>query len=291
MKLSCCNTSGRILPFRNGLLVNIMFCPKIISIDVMNEILELYDAEVRANPTSRSGLQVVHDADVTRLDGVFNFICSWKFSDDTAQQAVSKQANHFRQLGEELMWRVHDYDKPSNIEACLEKEGFVPSPQGSLMVLPLADSQPTETGHDIRRVTSPTALRDYLAVDASAFGSVDEGDFDYFLQLLSGPNLVLFCGYFGDVPVASGRIEMSLNSSFGHLFGGGVSPSHRGKGFYRALVNARASIAREKGLKYLITEAGEMSRPILEKLGFITLAKERIWLLPINTKVANIQEH
>ncbi len=246
----------------------------------MTEILELYDSEVRANPASRPGLELVNDAHVTRLEGAFNFICSWRFSNDTAPQAVSDQANHFRQIGEELMWRVYDHDEPSNLEACLEKEGFVPGPQGSLMVLPLAEGISTESAHDIRRVTSPTGLRDHLKVAASAFGSVDGGDSDYLLQLLSEPGFLLFCGYSGDEPVVSGRLEMPSNSSFGILFGGGVTPSHRGKGFYRAMVNARASIAREKGLKYLITEAREMSRPILETLGFRTLARERTWSLP-----------
>ena len=250
----------------------------------MDKILALYDTEVRSYPRGRPGLQVVKDAHVIRLEGVFNFICHWKFSADTAPQAVSTQANHFRQLGEELMWRVYDHDKPPHLEACLEKEGFVPSPQGSLIVLPLVEKMPTENRDDIRRVTSPTELRDYLSVAAAAFGSVGARDFDYLSQCLSEPDFALFCGYSTKKPVVSGRLEMPMNTSFGLLFGGGVSPSHRGNGFYRALVKARASVAHEKGCKYLITEAREMSRPILEGLGFITLAKERTWLLPISKK-------
>jgi GNAT superfamily N-acetyltransferase len=254
----------------------------------MNKILELYDAEIRANPAGTPGLKVVRDAYVTRLEGAFNFVCSWEFSDDTALQAVGEQASHFRRLGEALIWRIYDHDKPSNIEACLKQEGFVPSPPGTLMVLPLEGRIPTETGHDIRRVTSSAGLRDYLSVAAAAFGSVNAGDFGYFSQLLSEPNFALFSGYIGDEPVASGRVEMPLSTSFGLLFGGGVSPSHRGKGFYRALVGVRALIARERGLKYLSTEARETSRPILGMLGFIPLARETTWLLPINVEAEDV---
>jgi|APSaa5957512535_1039671.scaffolds.fasta_scaffold450589_1 hypothetical protein len=38
----------------------------------MNEILELFDVEVRENPASKPGVQVIRDTYVTRLEGVFN---------------------------------------------------------------------------------------------------------------------------------------------------------------------------------------------------------------------------
>ena len=149
------------------------------------------------------------------------------------------------------------------------------------MVLPLEDDIPTETECDIRRVKSPAALKDYLSVAAAAFGSVDAWQLGYFSKLLSEPHFALFVGYADDEPVVSGRLEISLDTSFGLLFGGGVSPAYRGKGFYRALVAVRASTARERGSKYLCTEARETSLPILKKLGFGPLAKETTWLLPL----------
>ena len=89
----------------------------------MNELLDQYDAEVRANPVAAPCMKVVRDGYVTRLEGAFNFVCSWKLSHGTVLQAVRKQARHFRRLREELIWRVYDHDEPSNIEACLRQEG------------------------------------------------------------------------------------------------------------------------------------------------------------------------
>jgi GNAT superfamily N-acetyltransferase len=52
------------------------------------------------------------------------------------------------------------------------------------------------------------------------------------------------------------------------LFGGASLPSARGKGAYRALIAARWEYAVEIGAPALLTQAGPMSRPILERLGF-----------------------
>jgi GNAT superfamily N-acetyltransferase len=247
-----------------------------------NKILVLYDAEVRANSVDSPSLRVVRDAYVTRLEGAFNFICTWNFLQDSTQQVVSEQANHFRQINEELIWRVFAHDKPSNLEACLEQEGFIKSPSGTLMVLPLEGELPLEPVHDIRRVTSLAALKQYMSVAETAFGSVDIEQLSYYSKILSEPNFALFCGYKNNEPVTSGRLEMLWGTSFGLMFGGGVSPSHRGNGYYRALVKARELVARKRGLKYLSTEAQETSRPILEKLGFIPLVRETTWILPAN---------
>ena len=52
------------------------------------------------------------------------------------------------------------------------------------------------------------------------------------------------------------------------LNAGSTLPEHRGRGAYRALVRARWDDAVAAGTPVLVTQAGEMSRPILERLGF-----------------------
>ena len=53
-----------------------------------------------------------------------------------------------------------------------------------------------------------------------------------------------------------------------NLFGGGVLAEARGSGVYRALVRARWDAAVTHGTPALTVQAGRMSRPILERLGF-----------------------
>lgn len=61
------------------------------------------------------------------------------------------------------------------------------------------------------------------------------------------------------------------------LFGGCVLPEARGRGVYRALLNARWDFAVERGTPALTVQAGRMSKPILERLGFVQLAAVRLF--------------
>jgi GNAT superfamily N-acetyltransferase len=53
-----------------------------------------------------------------------------------------------------------------------------------------------------------------------------------------------------------------------YLGGSGTRPDKRGRGAYTALVHARWDAALERGTPVLTVGAGDMSRPILERLGF-----------------------
>jgi GNAT superfamily N-acetyltransferase len=53
-----------------------------------------------------------------------------------------------------------------------------------------------------------------------------------------------------------------------YLLGGNVAEGSRGRGVYRALVRARWDEAVARGTPALVVQAGNMSRPILERLGF-----------------------
>src|SRR5262249_25970449 len=74
------------------------------------------------------------------------------------------------------------------------------------------------------------------------------------------------------VAFLDGEVVASATAVFGHtavyLGGSGTLPDRRGRGAYRALVRARWDAAVERGTPALTVGAGEMSRPILERLGF-----------------------
>jgi hypothetical protein len=54
-----------------------------------------------------------------------------------------------------------------------------------------------------------------------------------------------------------------------NMMGGSVRPNARGRGAYRALVAARWRDAVARGTPALTVQAGAMSRPILERVGFV----------------------
>lgn len=64
------------------------------------------------------------------------------------------------------------------------------------------------------------------------------------------------------------------------LAGGATLPEARGRGAYRALVQARYDDACARGTPTLVIQAGTMSKPILERLGFEAVAHVDIFVPP-----------
>lgn len=76
-----------------------------------------------------------------------------------------------------------------------------------------------------------------------------------------------------ELPIAAGRVELPATGEFASLWGGGTIPAWRQRGVFRSLVAYRAEIARDRGFRYLQVDASPASRPILQRLGFVELAK------------------
>ena len=67
------------------------------------------------------------------------------------------------------------------------------------------------------------------------------------------------------------------------MIGGGVLSHARGRGVYRALVRARWDDAVAAGTPALCTHAGALSRPILERSGFVAVSETALLLDPATT--------
>jgi ribosomal protein S18 acetylase RimI-like enzyme len=132
---------------------------------------------------------------------------------------------------------------------------------------------------DICRVTTGEELEDFVKASELAFGGLDAWQRTAYADRLNDPDLALYVAYVSAEIAASARLEIGSMSSFGLLFGGGVAPSYRRMGIYRALVAERAREARRRDLRYLSTDARETSKPILQNLGFVSAAKEVTWVL------------
>jgi len=82
-----------------------------------------------------------------------------------------------------------------------------------------------------------------------------------------------------------GRVVGSAYAAFGeaalNLFGASVLPEARGRGVYRSLVHARWELAVERGTPALTVQAGRMSRPICERMGFVFVDAVRVFVDPV----------
>ena len=236
---------------------------------------------MRSDPPEEPGQRIEIVAGVVRSRGSSNTIL-YAVGRPASAALVAEQAAYFRACGEEVEWKLYAHD-PADLSEHLAASGFEPGDRETLMVLELsAHGPPAGPGHvEIRRVSGDDELATYARVTGEAFGTSARVASAAFALRLFGPNAdtIASIAYSDGIPAAAGRLELPRGRPFASLWGGGTHPDQRKRGIYRALVAARATLAHERGYRFLTVDARETSRPILEGLGFIAVSAIRGWVL------------
>jgi GNAT superfamily N-acetyltransferase len=169
---------------------------------------------------------------------------------------------------------------PPGLEAELSALGMRPFDDPDVIGLVLDGDIGPVAGVPVRRAES---LADYSAAERiklAAFGGALDDDA---VELLAQRKLdddretgvgASFLAVLDGRPVGTARVVLC---DAGAVFNAGcVLPEARGRGAYRALVAARVEAARAAGADAVVTQAGRMSRPILERLGFREVVSVRV---------------
>ena len=97
-------------------------------------------------------------------------------------------------------------------------------------------------------------------------------------QILPSLNAGLnFDVHTGPLQQASGNI-LKVNRDALYLGGSTVVPESRGRGVYRALLRRRWEDARQHGAKAMVIQAGALSRPVVERIGFEHVCDVRVYV-------------
>ncbi len=196
-----------------------------------------------------------------------------------ADAAIRAQIEHYTALGhEEFEWKLYSHDRPADLGDRLRAAGFVPDPPETLLVAPVEalTSRPgagLPDGVVLRPVTDAAGVELMALAHERAFGT-DAGRLRHqvLARLERAPDdFVALVATAGGEPVSSARMELYPGTGFAGLWGGGTVAEWRGRGLYRALVAHRATVAAERGYRYLQVDASDMSAPILARLGFTAL--------------------
>jgi hypothetical protein len=217
---------------------------------------------------------------VTRLasaDGTQHSVIFSSLPEDQADCIIDEQVAHYRQIAKKFEWKVYAHDRPANLRQRLERRGFAIGAHEAVLVLDLASSpawiDEIDTG-DVRRIDSEEMLPLFKQTASAIFGK----DYSFTTRELAAALQAgrvdhrAYVASSGAEPVSVARLYKHPQSIFGGLYGGGTLASHRGRGFYRKLIAARARDARAMGAKHLIVDALPTSRPTLERLGFVHLS-------------------
>lgn len=250
-------------------------------------LLKAYDREQRREvlfpDTRREELPriVRHLLEYGRRQG---WVIWSQFGPDEIEAAIDAQIAYFEGIGYSFEWKVFDYDSPPDLRERLAARGFeIHEPSDAIMVLDF-DTMPEILQQPvpdcIRRITSPDAIPALMRVLETVWGTDMSGlSAELANQMNRFPDVLsMVAAYVDDRPVSTAWIQYTPGN-FAGLWGGSTLPEYRGQGFYTGLLAVRAHEARARGKRYLTVDASPMSRPILERFGFvkIAMATECVW--------------
>lgn len=253
----------------------------------MNRLLQLYDEQMRRGvPRDGRGVRVERTAHTLRFVGQGDigwFMVGWSDLDEsTADAVIADETAYFGALGHTFEWKYFDYDQPADLEDRLIAAGFKRSADESVMlgVIATMPRSAPPPGIDIVEVHDASGVDALMDVHEAVFGEKDERYRAHLLwQLENEPDtLMLVMAMDGDRAVSAARAEFPPKGEFVSLWGGATLPEYRRRGIYRALVSYRADAAAARGFHYLHVDASEDSRPILERLGFLRVARTTPYL-------------
>jgi hypothetical protein len=244
----------------------------------LDELRNLYNQEQRIDadyPDTRrevTGHTIRH---VLLTDDTRGWVLWSDLTEECADAAIEQEIGVFRALGCDFEWKVYDYDRPADLPDRLLARGFAPRlPADAIMVLDLGDvpdvlRQPVPAS--IRRITAPEdvpAVMGVLAVvwdeDFSALGDTLAWQLEHTPETLS-----LYAAFVEGRPVSVAWGQFMARSQFVGLWGGSTLAEYRKQGLYTGLLSVRAREAQARGKRFLTVDASPMSRPILERFGFV----------------------
>ncbi|MFL5955279.1 MAG: hypothetical protein ACJ76I_14345 [Gaiellaceae bacterium] len=246
--------------------------------------------------TPESGLtRILTDSYCLLLGPVptFTTVSRLRLDPDTVSETLAEVRAHVAEHAHsEAMWWVGPSATPGDLADRLQAHGLVPDerpgsePHSTTMVLSVEPPAPP-AGVIARRVESRDefAVADRIAnsafdvpeEDAKAYEAIAE---ERFARERSGHSPRTYLAFLDDEPVGVGRALFAPDCPAVLMIGGGVLAHARGHGVYRALVHARWRDAVTSGTPALTTQAGTMSRRILERIGFQAVAEQEILLDP-----------
>jgi GNAT superfamily N-acetyltransferase len=216
-----------------------------------------------------------------------NFVEVLELAADQVAGAVEEVRTLLAERGRhQVAWSVAETDDARL--AALRAFGMTPyedaplEPQFTAMASVWAPPGPQSPDVSVRRVSE---LEDFLAIAelaTSVFGTgpedsaafVDSMRRRYRLQQEGRTHMTTYLALIDGQPV--GEAQAALTPVGSNLSGSSVRPDARGRGVYRALVAARWDEAVARGLPAMTVQAGEMSRPILERLGFRAVSTQLV---------------
>jgi GNAT superfamily N-acetyltransferase len=203
---------------------------------------------------------------------------------DELDALIARQIAYFAERGEPFEWKAYSHDEPADLETRLRAAGFAPEERETVVAARLADiagEVVLPAGVTLREVTERADFDRIARMEEEIWQ--DGNSRGWLAAALEGeraadPSLLrVFVVEAGDVVVCAAWVRFERGTPWASLWGGATRPTWRRHGIYRATVRHRANLGREHGYELVQVDASDDSRPILERLGFVTLTTTTPW--------------
>jgi GNAT superfamily N-acetyltransferase len=237
--------------------------------------------------TPRFVIQVIPDFPIPGPNNVSRIRCRPEELDGI----VAEARRTFAVRGLRFVWILDPDSEPPDLADRLRAFGVRPDPHGedaAAMILP-ADAPVKESpldGLELRdALESYESFQDaewcadeaFAGVDFGSPSFLDEGRPRRYEHNRANPRMRRLLATVHGEPAGSASLTLAPPAG-AILNGGAVRPSFRGLGIYRAMVAARMRMIREAGAAGAVVWGGDMSRPILETLGFQTVGWRKFYV-------------
>jgi GNAT superfamily N-acetyltransferase len=257
-------------------------------------LLAAYDAQLRGHVHDRlpESVQFERDGPLVRTTGFGNrgFVGYRDLAGLDGEELdalIARQVRIFAARGEPFEWKLHGHDRPLDLPDRLLAAGFVPEERETVVIgrVEAVAAEPSlPDGVAIREIRERDDFARIAQLEESVWsehvGWVD----DLAEEREADPEgLHVFVANAGELSVCAGWVRFSSDTEFATFWGGATLLAWRRRGIYRALVAHRANLAAERGRRYIEVDASDDSRPILERLGFVTVTTTTpyIWSPPV----------
>ena len=205
----------------------------------------------------------------------FTVVQRLRFHEDEVEEVVAEIRGVLRDRGRsESSWEVGSSATPSDLVDRLRALGMSPFEEPRVVGMVLTGNLPAGSGIDPRRVASLEEYVEARRIQAIAFGQTGhQGSAELLAreweEEQAGAGRATYLAWLDGTPVAAGAAKFTPAGVV--LNGAGTLPQARGHGAFRALVEARWRDGLARGVPAVVVQAGAMSRPILERLGFVAV--------------------
>jgi hypothetical protein len=258
-------------------------------------ILRLYDQEMRKE--ALPGLATIYKQPgltfftIPQPSLPTGWVIYTQLDAGVADQVIQSTIDFFKQYGGEFEWKVYGHDTPSDLKERLLAHGFISEDPEAVLALDLETVAPgfwEPPSASIHRITDSDQLGEIARIEGEAwaepFTDLEES---LGAEMLATPEQIsIYVAYAGEMPASCAWIRFYPGRQFAELYGGATSTYLRGKGLYTALVKVRAQEAHQRGVRFLVVDTSPMSRPILERLGFVFLTYSQPFIMKFSGALA-----